>query len=388
MSIVTTDELKTLTQTVQEGPCVSIYLPTHRAGPETRKNSIRLKNLVTEAEKLLLEQDVRGPDARKLLEPARAMIDNHDIWQHQQDGLALFMAAGLFQSYQTPLRFEELVLVGNRFHLKPLMPLLSDNGTFYLLALSQNQTKLYRGDKFSFEEIDLDTVPQSLAEALRFDEPEKQHQYHTASDTPGSPATGRPAIFHGHGVGTDDEKENILRYFQQIDRGLRDYLAEDDPRPLLLAGVEFLFPIYKKANKYPNLLDEGVTGNPEALSVEDLHEQAWQVVDPYFREARKEAASQYRNLLNSGQASKDIREILPAAHYGQVDTLFVAVDHQQWGTFDPQTDTLQLHDEPQNGDEDLLDLAAVQTLLKGGTIYAVAPEKVPDQAPMAAIFRY
>ena len=38
--------------------------------------------------------------------------------------------------------------------------------------------------------------------------------------------------------------------------------------------------------------------------------------------------------------------------------------------------------------EDLLDLAAVQTLLHGGTIYAVEPEQVPGGGPLAALFRY
>jgi len=47
-----------------------------------------------------------------------------------------------------------------------------------------------------------------------------------------------------------------------------------------------------------------------------------------------------------------------------------------------------LHEEAKPGDEDLLDLAAVQTLLNGGTVYAVELEKVPDGASLAAVFRY
>ena len=33
----------------REGPCVSIFLPTHRAGAETQQDPIRLKNLLGEA---------------------------------------------------------------------------------------------------------------------------------------------------------------------------------------------------------------------------------------------------------------------------------------------------------------------------------------------------
>jgi hypothetical protein len=68
--------------------------------------------------------------------------------------------------------------------------------------------------------------------------------------------------------------------------------------------------------------------------------------------------------------------------------LFVAVGVQQWGSFNPETSTIDLHPEAQPGDEDLLNAAAIQTLLNGGTVYAVEPEKVPDEAPLAAVFRY
>jgi hypothetical protein len=47
-----------------------------------------------------------------------------------------------------------------------------------------------------------------------------------------------------------------------------------------------------------------------------------------------------------------------------------------------------VHQDPEPGDEDLLDLAAIQSILNGGTVYAVEPEQVPDHAPLAAVFRY
>jgi len=66
----------------------------------------------------------------------------------------------------------------------------------------------------------------------------------------------------------------------------------------------------------------------------------------------------------------------------------VAVGQQQWGSFDPDDNTLVLNAAAKAGDEDLLDLVAVQTLLKGGTVYALEPEVMPNQVPVAAIFRY
>jgi hypothetical protein len=47
-----------------------------------------------------------------------------------------------------------------------------------------------------------------------------------------------------------------------------------------------------------------------------------------------------------------------------------------------------VHRAPELGDEDLLNVAAVKTLLTGGTVYAVPPDEMPDAASVAAVLRY
>ncbi len=385
MQLLTRQELRTLVEKRGE-PRVSIYMPTHRTGAEIQQDPIRLKNLLREAEEALITMGLRSPVARELLKPAQELLGDYEFWQHQSDGLAIFLSSQLFRAYRLPFEFDELVVATDRFHVKPLLPLLSGDGQFYVLALSQNEVRLLQGTRYSVSEVDLEDVPKSLAEALRYDDPEKQLQFHTQTQTPRGRGD-RGAIFHGHGVVSEEDKEDILRFFQKVDRGLQDVLR-DEQSPLVLAGVEYLLPIYAEANTYRHLLSHGVEGNPEALSLEDLHERAWAIVQPRFQEAQLEAIAQYEQLASTEQASHDIRTIVPAAHYGRVDTLFVAVGQQQWGAFDPQTDTIDIHGEEESGDEDLLDLAAVQTLLHGGEIYALEPTKVPDGVPLAAVFRY
>lgn len=385
MSLLTREELKRLSEE-QNGSLVSFYMPMRRAGPETRQNPIRLKNLIDQAESQLVDHGIRAAEARQLLQPAQELVDDYNFWQNQSDGLALFLAPGLFRTYRLPLDFEELVVVSDRFHLKPLMPLLSSDGRFYLLAISQNQIRLFEGGQAGISEVDLEDVPTSLAEALRFDDPEKQHQFHTTTATPGGPG-GRPAQHHGQGVAGDEDTNEILRYFHQVDEGIQDFLAGEQ-RPLVLAGVDYLFPIYQEANTYPHLLEEGVIGNPDEKSAETLHQEAWNILQSRFEQAQQEAVDHYYNLSDTEQISGDIRQIVPAAYYRKVDTLFVAVGRQQWGLFDPGANSIELHAERQPGDEDLLDAAAVQTLLYGGLVYAVEPAEVPGDGPLAAIYRY
>ena len=383
MELLSRQELIGLTER-RGKPSVSIFMATHRAGAGTEQDPIRLKNLLGGAEERLIAGGIRGPEARKLLAPAQELWEDGLFWQHQSDGLAIFASEELFRAYRLPVRFEEIVVVTGRFHIKPLLPLLSGDGRFYVLALSQKSLRLLQGTRFSVSEIELEGVPDSLADALKYDDPERQLQFHTG--TPAGPG-GRGAMFHGHGATASEKKDDILRYFRQVDKGLQDLLPGEG-LPLVLVGVDYLLPIYREANTYRHLMSAGIEGNPEALSAEELHVRAWASVQPHFEGARLEAIARYRQLAGTGLASDDIRVVVAAAYHGRIDTLFVAVDQQQWGAFDRETNSIDVHDAPEPTDNDPLDSAAVQTLLHGGTVYAVALEDVPGNSPLAAIFRY
>jgi hypothetical protein len=158
--------------------------------------------------------------------------------------------------------------------------------------------------------------------------------------------------------------------------------------PLVLAGVEYLFPLYKQANSYPALVEKGIPGNPEELKPEELHAQAWPLVAPIFQQTQENAAARYHQLSDTEKTTTDLEEAVLAAHHGRVADLFVPLGVQIWGMYEPQENRVHIHEEKQPGDRDLLDLAAIQTILNGGTVFAVEQEQVPDAAPLAAVLRY
>lgn len=386
MDVLSHEDLRALLE-VQEGPCVSLYQPTHRAGPDTRtfarQDPVRFRNLVRDAERRLTAGGARPRQARALLEAARRLGDDATFWQYQAEGLATFVAPGVLRTFRVPLRFEELVVVAPRFHLKPLLALLTGDGLFYVLALSQNQVRLLAGTRDAIAETELGG-PGSLAEALQYDDPERQLQFHT-----GAPAAGgrRAALFHGHGTGVDDAKVNLLRFFQQVDRVVAGRLR-GTAAPLVVAAVDYLLPIYREASTYPRLLPEGIPGNPEGLRPEDLHARAWPLVRPHFLAAREAAATRYRELRGTGKASSEVAEVVLAARDGRVDVLFVAVGVRIWGTLDADRRLVEIRKEDGGGTEDLLNLAAIYTILSRGVVYAVPPAEMPDGAAVAAVFRF
>ena len=386
MSFLSRSEIEQLAEK-RGGWCVSIFMPAHRAGTEIQQDPIRLKNLLGQAQERLVTAGLRSPEAQTLLEPAQGLISRPEFWRHQSDGLALFLSSKSFWSYRLPFNFKELVVAADRFHIKPLLPLVSGDGRFYVLALSQNEIRLLQGTRYSVGQVDLTDVPESLAEVLKWDDPEKRLQWHSRT---GNQTDGRAAIFHGHGVASaDDPKDYIRRYFHRIDEGLAQVLA-DEAAPMVLAGVEYLLPIYKEANSYRHLMEEGVTGNPEQLSAKELHQRAWKIVAPVFQQEQRQAVERYQRLAGAGSelASNALKAVVPAAHDGRVEVLFVGTGAQRWGGFDPRTRTVDVHETAEPGDEDLLDYAAIQTFLKGGTVFAVEPHEAPDDALLAAVFRY
>jgi hypothetical protein len=382
MRILTKNTIEELIQK-QKGWCLSIYMPAHSTAAETQQDKIRFKNMIREAENRLQENGLRSSEAREFLEPLKKLLGNEPFWQHQRDGLAVFMSDDIFRYFRLPEDFKELLVVARRFHLKPLLSFLSNDGRFYILAVSQNKTKLFLGTHYTISEIDEVNIPGNLAEALQYDDPERQLQFHTQTGGEGK----RAAMFHGQGVGTDDGKNNLMRYFRQIDKGLHSILKEERA-PLVLASVAYLFPIYREQNTYPYFVNEGIKGNPDELPTEELHKQAWDIVRPVFLKAMEEALDKYKLLEHTEQASDNMRVIIPAAYHGRVDVLFVAVGLQEWGSFDQKKNSIDLHDEPEGDNEDLLDFAAVQTVLNGGTVYALSPDNMPDNRKLMAIFRY
>jgi hypothetical protein len=319
--------------------------------------------------------------AHDMLAPGFDLLENDRFWRHQSHGLALFFTPEAMHYYRLPLAFESLAVVGDRFHLKPLLPLFFSDRYFYILAFSQNQVRFFQSTRYRISEMALEGVPTSLEEALKYDDPEAQLQFHSGG------GTGQAPTYHGHGTSGTDDKTAIRRFLAQVSQGLSPYLNQESA-PLVLASVEYLQPIYHEVNDYPHLMERGITGNPDAVQPDELREAAWAEVAELVEQSHQKALEQYHTLEGTGKASDRLSELLQAACRGQVDTLFTTINSHCWGQFDHQSGQLEQHPQPQPDDQDLLDLAAVQTFLQGGDVYLLDAEDMPTDAPVAAVYRY
>lgn len=366
-------------------PSVSIMTPTHRAGSEKEQDRIRLKNLIRTAEEGLRDGGLRPPEIDTIMRPAHHLLDDTSFWRSSPEGLALFLAEDTEHIIATDTALGEHVSVGERFSIRPLLPALHRGERYFILAISKNRVRLLEAREQSVREIELERMPDGLTDALRFDDFESHVQFHSRTPAAAAGRGRRAAVFHGHGGAPDVEKENLLRYFRLVDRAVHEQLRDDDA-PLVLAGVDYLVPLYRSVNSYPHLVDISVPGNPDELSPTDLLARSGELLAPHFAEELRRDCELIDALAASGGASRDLKEIIPAAHEGRVRVLFVTSEANGWGHYDPANGTIDLSPEPRPGDWDLADLAAAETLLHGGTVHTLQHSDTVEDA--AAIFRY
>ena len=380
MENLTLDQIKGLAKQTAS-PSISIFLPTHSAGRETQQDPIRFKNLLRDAEKQLLDNGMGPREAGALLQPAQALLDDTNFWNHQHDGLAVFIAADDFHYYPLPFSVEELLVVAQSYYVKPVLPLFTNNGHYYILAVSLDEVRLFEGTHYGVGQISLpEGTPTNMEAALRLDDSQKSLQMHSG---------GSGGMFHGQGAGNEEEKIWIEQYLNLVDTSLTETFREQNA-PLVLAGVDYLLPMYHKVSEYQNIMEEGITGSPEHLHPEELQEQAWRIVETYFQQETKKTVEQYQQLADTDKATDNVEEIVTAAFNGRVDKLILSIENQIWGAFNPKDGKVERSSNGQSKKYNLalLDFTAMNTLQNGGTVCALSQDEMPTDSPIAAVFRY
>jgi hypothetical protein len=118
-------------------------------------------------------------------------------------------------------------------------------------------------------------------------------------------------------------------------------MLKDKCTPPVLAGPDYLLPLYRQANTYPYLLGEGIVGNPDTLAPADVHARAWALVEPAFRGAQEVDQAQFGFRAGTGLTLSNVHDAVPAAHYGRVEVFFLNARARIWGRFDPEVGAVE-----------------------------------------------
>ncbi|MEN6384046.1 MAG: hypothetical protein ABFD79_02500 [Phycisphaerales bacterium] len=363
-------------------PSISFYLPTHIHGEEARQDPIRLKNLITECRDVL-KKSYPQERAAEILKPASDLVRDAIFWQHQSNGLAMFITPDFSEHVQLSIKPDTSLYVGSLFRVLPLIEAYIDNGIFYLLVLSQHIVKLFEANHYTKTEIELPNTPRNIEELLRFDIAEENI---SARSLPPGSISGKGAMYYGS-ADLKLSKRNIERYVQIIATAVDKKLINKSA-PLIIAAVEYEQSMFRMHSTYPYLISKGMYGNPDQIKTDSLHNEAWDILADYIKKNQEKYITLYNDFSNTDKTSCDLNEIMKSAYMGRIDTLFVDMNKRKYGIFDTHLLTTEIHEQQELADEDLLNWAAIYTLKKEGRVFPLNKNLTNKNQPVAAIFRY
>lgn len=341
------------------GPCITATLnipsPTHLRS--------ELNALVRDLEKRLKDARLDARTAKTLLEPLGELANTIETERDWAMSLAIYRSPDIVHCFRVPEVTKQAVLIDEVFQIQPLLPVVSREQRFYFLGLSQKKVRLFDCSRYRINEIELQgRAPQNLRLFLNTNKPD--HVLDNRSS--GGPSTGsmKGVTF---GTNTDQEKheEYLAHFFREIDKGLHKVLGADTA-PLLLGGVEYEVAAYRRANTYQHLMERAVFGSPDGMTLPQLQERALDIVKTSYCASVEKILQEFSGHRGADRVDFDVDRIIGAASEGRISHVL-------------------LREEPENPK---MNLAAIQTLKRGGEAYALREEEMPGGAEIAALIRF
>jgi len=369
---LTTDVLKELSAT-ENGPCLSLYQPTHRRHPENQEDPIRFRNLVKELE-ASLHQKYPAAEARQLLEPFHALAQDVDFWNHALEGLAVLGAPRFFRALRFSQPVDELVVVADSFHTKPLRRFLQTADRYHVLSLSLHGIRLFEGNRRTLDEVDMTKAGPGTIDQ-------------TTGEESADGGAGLP-LRHGLGGKGNEADNEADRYFRAVDRAVLEHYSRPSGLPLILAALPEHHHRFHEVSQNPFLVAEGIRINPESLSTDKLREHAWEVLEPQYQARLETLHGEFEQARARGAGSDVLAEVAAAAVAGRVATLMVEAGREIAGRLDVETGRIEKAALGAPDVDDMLDDLGELVTKMGGTVLVVPAERVSLPTGLAATYRY
>ncbi|MFO7824880.1 MAG: hypothetical protein R6V72_13150 [Cyclobacterium sp.] len=370
---------------IEQAPCLSLYMPTYRNHPDNRQDPIRFKNLLKEMEQSLL-QKYSSDETKSFLAPLEEIAENLDFWNHSLDGLAVFSAKGLLELVKLPVTVDELAIAADSFHTKPLRKYLQSTDRYHLLGLSRHEFALFEGNRHSLDEIELSSdIPKTIEDALG----EELTDEHITVAAYGGAGGESNAMHHGHGGKKDQVDLDAERFFRVVAKSVEEHYSKPSGLPLILAALPEHHHLFQKVNKNGALLSDGIQVNPSSIGKEKLAEMAWKVMEPAYLKNLENQAGQFCQAKASGKGTDNYKELAVAAVEGRIGTLLVEADRIIAARItNLVTGNTQKKDMDNPRVDDLLDDMGELVMKMGGKVVVMPPEYMPTDTGLAGIYRY
>lgn len=361
----------------RKGPCISIFLPTHRRADGAKEDRLRFRNLVDEV-KRKLEAVVDPRAVPRMVAPLAPYLES-EFWRDSLDGLAVFAAPGFLRHWRVAMEVPERVVVSDTFHVRPLIRYLQSERRWYVLSLTAGAATFFEGTPRGLTVKEADGMPRTPEEADI-----------AAREKPGlsshSSGAGRQVI-HGSSEPRSD-REDVARWFRAVDQAICTQLR-DEHSPLVLAGASRLQSAYRAVSRYAYIARDGVEGNFGRAKPEAIFERAAPIAAAALLASETQAVGEYQRLNGAQRSSDDLETVAAASVEGRVRRLLIARGRTVRGVFDRTTGVVKKRAAREDAfGDDVLDDVAGAVLARGGEVLVVEKERMPTRSPVAAVLRW
>ena len=375
-----TNEMMPELLSVNEGTCISLYMPTHRAHPDNLLDVILYKNLIKDLQHSLMQQ-YSNAETTKLLQPFLTLVDNKEFWNHTLDGLAVLRNADTFKTINLPVSTPELTVVADSFHTKPLRKYLQSVDRYHVLGLSLHDYQIYEGNRHSLTELELPAgTPNNIKEALGDIITDRDYAVASYGDVGN--------MHQGHGGRTEEMDIDAERFFRFVAKTINDHYSSPSGLPLILAALPEHHNLFHKVSNIHSLLPDGIDVNPKSVEMDELAKHAWNVMEPYYNKIIDKACDVYQQAKSKGIGSEIISDVAAAAAEGRVDTLIVEADRLIPGKIINDSGHIKNDDLDNPEIDDLLDDLGELVTKMGGKVMVIPKDKMPTSTGIASVFRY
>lgn len=363
-------------------PCITILLPPFRPGEQTKSMAALLRTYCQDIERQLAARRLVDRERSALVEPLLRLIETPDIAAGSHWGRAIFRSPEVFTVLDGIAVVQPRLTIASCFQVRGVLADLHLPQEFFLLKLSQKQVELRRCAGLRAQRVELPKgVPRTLDDAMAFEPPDHDLENRSAA---GSSIGSMRGVRFGTGSGRETARVHVADFFKAVDRGIKE-LAHGRHLPLVLTGVDEDAVIYRSASGYPHLLKDSIHGSANTpLPEHELLQQAYALVRSDLLEQAVGSLNELKERKAPARFSTDLDAILRAAVEGRVGWLFINQDAQVLGASAVTRGPVHGN----WGEEDLLNVAAVETILHRGEAFTIPDAKMPDGTEVAAIFRY
>jgi|SRR5579872_272219 len=362
----TAEQLKTLVSS--EGPCLSVYMSL--AGDTVVPDRRDKQNGLRWTETLRNLEGKAGTAGRELVASMEHWATVGDALRQQETekakAIAVFRCENLFWVTILSRQVQDRAILGQHFFLRPLVSEIGRPRAFYLLALSEKNTRLLHCTWRSSVEVPLPSGIQTDFEAW-MNQAKPDHNAVDNAMTAAAPIAKGPNALAPKGADKEKKNEYLSHYLKQIDRGVNEIL-KGKAEPLVLCAVEFELALYRGVNHYPHLASEEVRGAPNGLKAGEMHARAIEALERCYQKKIDDTVAEWNHRVGGGSSSRS-KEVVTAAKEGRVLTLLISESDEKNGV-------------------DAMNEAAVQTIRHAGKVLVAPHDKMPEGSSMAAIFRY